>query len=191
MTSKPELRRQLRLIRQDFVSKNNYFEYAPLHGIVKQSRCVASYAAAGGEPDVAPLAQYAQIFGVKTALPWIDPGLDKEDSRAARLLFRQWTMGAPLVSTALGFIQPEDDRPDVIPDLILTPLLGFDALCNRLGQGAGHYDRAFEDFPDAIRIGIAWSVQELAVIPTDAWDLPLDAVLTELNLHINPTGRLA
>jgi 5-formyltetrahydrofolate cyclo-ligase len=67
----------------------------------------------------------------------------------------------------------------VRPDIILTPLLGFDHLLHRLGQGAGHYDRAFAALPGARRIGVAWSVQHVDPLPTDPWDVPLHAVITE------------
>ncbi|MFZ8396223.1 5-formyltetrahydrofolate cyclo-ligase, partial [Staphylococcus aureus] len=69
--------------------------------------------------------------------------------------------------------------PEVKPDIILTPMLAFDAKLDRLGQGAGYYDRAFATFPDAWRIGVAWSVQQVESLPTEAWDMPLHAVITE------------
>ena len=69
--------------------------------------------------------------------------------------------------------------PEAEPDIVLTPLLAFDAAMNRLGQGAGHYDRVFERLPDAWRIGIAWSVQQVEHIVTDPWDMPLHGVITE------------
>ena len=49
----------------------------------------------------------------------------------------------------------------------------------RLGQGAGFYDRAFARLPAALRIGLAWSVQEVDILPADPWDAPLHAVVTE------------
>jgi 5-formyltetrahydrofolate cyclo-ligase len=67
----------------------------------------------------------------------------------------------------------------VAPDLILTPLVAFDRSLARLGQGAGHYDRAFARYPLARRIGVAFSVQEVERLPTDAWDVPLHAIVTE------------
>jgi 5-formyltetrahydrofolate cyclo-ligase len=49
----------------------------------------------------------------------------------------------------------------------------------RLGQGAGHYDRALSVLDNCTSIGVAWSVQQANILPTDPWDVPLDAVLTE------------
>ena len=65
------------------------------------------------------------------------------------------------------------------PDVILLPLIGFDRALNRLGQGAGYYDRACAALPDARRIGLAWNVQEWPALPADPWDVPLDAVATQ------------
>ena len=53
---------------------------------------------------------------------------------------------------------------------------------NRLGQGGGYYDRALARFPEALRVGVAWSAQELDAVPADPWDLPLDMVLTEVEV---------
>ena len=63
--------------------------------------------------------------------------------------------------------------------MILTPLLAFDAALNRLGQGAGHYDRAFAANAGAWRIGVAWSVQRVETLPADPWDVPLHNIITE------------
>jgi 5-formyltetrahydrofolate cyclo-ligase len=49
----------------------------------------------------------------------------------------------------------------------------------RLGQGAGHYDRALSLLDQSIAIGLAWSVQNAPALVSDIWDVPLDAVLTE------------
>ena len=80
---------------------------------------------------------------------------------------------------AFGLLQPRSDAEEVSPDLILAPLVGFDRALRRIGQGAGFYDRAFARLPDARRIGLAWSVQEVDALPTDPWDVPLHAVATE------------
>jgi 5-formyltetrahydrofolate cyclo-ligase len=55
----------------------------------------------------------------------------------------------------------------------------LDAKLDRLGQGAGYYDGAFARFPDAWRVGVAWSVQQVEDLPVDPWDMALHAVVTE------------
>ena len=77
-----------------------------------------------------------------------------------------------------GLRQPAAHHPPLAPHVVLTPLVGFDRRGNRLGQGAGHYDRAFAAFPAARRIGIALDVQETDQLRPDPWDVPLHAIAT-------------
>jgi 5-formyltetrahydrofolate cyclo-ligase len=70
-------------------------------------------------------------------------------------------------------------------DIVLLPLVGFDRQGHRLGMGGGYYDRAFAFKHSAPRhtrplmIGIAHSIQEVAKLPAEPWDVPLDIILTE------------
>lgn len=133
---------------------------------------LASYVPVGGEADPAPLARAALAADCALALPHVV-------DRATPLRFLAWDGAAALVAGPFGLRQPPADAAERQPDIILTPLVGFDAALDRLGQGAGHYDRAFAMFPQAWRIGVAWSVQQVAALPLDPWDLPLHAILTE------------
>jgi 5-formyltetrahydrofolate cyclo-ligase len=75
--------------------------------------------------------------------------------------------------------QPGAHTPAVRPALILMPLLAFDRAGRRLGQGGGYYDRTLAAMPDVRTVGLAWSVQETDDIPTESWDRPLNAIITE------------
>ena len=67
----------------------------------------------------------------------------------------------------------------MVPDIVVTPLLGFDCDLQRLGQGGGFYDRALAGRTDAKKIGFGWAIQQLPAIPCDPWDIVLDMVVTE------------
>ncbi len=136
------------------------------------ARTAAAYVATGGEIDPYPFIDAADARGLAIALPCIA-------ARDGPMTFRRWRPGQPLVTGALRIPEPLPDSPVVAPDLILTPLVGFDRAGGRLGQGAGFYDRVFADLPEARRIGLAWSVQEAASLLLDPWDVPLHAVATE------------
>jgi 5-formyltetrahydrofolate cyclo-ligase len=64
-------------------------------------------------------------------------------------------------------------------EIALLPLVGFDRSGNRLGYGAGYYDRFFEAYPDIPCIGLAYACQEIPVIPTDLFDRKMNWVVTE------------
>ncbi|HEX2188111.1 MAG TPA: 5-formyltetrahydrofolate cyclo-ligase, partial [Longimicrobiaceae bacterium] len=65
-------------------------------------------------------------------------------------------------------------------DAALVPGLGWDRAGGRIGRGAGYYDRLFAD-PGwrGFRCGLFFAAQEAPAVPTDPWDAPLDAVVTE------------
>jgi 5-formyltetrahydrofolate cyclo-ligase len=132
---------------------------------------VALYMAMGDEIDPAPLAQALHASGHALALPAL---IDRSAMR-----FLRWAPGEPLKRGPMRLRQPAADAAECAPDLVVTPLIGFDRAGSRIGYGAGHYDRAFQRFPGARRVGFAFSVQELPHIPHDPWDVPLHAIATE------------
>lgn len=127
----------------------------------------------------------ADHFDLTFALPRTPP-----KGSGLPLSFHVLTPG-PLVKSAFGVLEPPPDAPVVTPDILLVPLLGFDRQGHRLGYGAGHYDRtlaALRARRPVLAVGLAWACQEVDRIPTDAFDQPLDWVVTE-NEAIGPLGR--
>lgn len=188
MSDKTSLRFQLRKIRKTFEKYHLFWPDAKdlpeqFRHILAASSVIAGYARSGSEADPAGLMEWAAQMGKVIALPWLA-------DRTASLAFRKWAIGEPLETAPFGFHQPKASAPLCKPDVILTPLVGFDRALNRLGQGAGHYDRAFAALPDSLRIGLAWSVQECDALNPDPWDMPLDAVLTEKEWITDPQSRI-
>ena len=68
---------------------------------------------------------------------------------------------------------------EVRPDLLVTPLLAFDAFGGRLGQGGGYYDRTFAERPDTTRIGFGYAGQAVDRLALEPHDMRLNGVLTE------------
>lgn len=144
----------------------------PLRALIEAATCIAGYRPLGSEADPGQLLAFAASQGKAIALPFVErPSMP--------MRFLAWQPGDALVKGPFGLEQPDRAAAEVTPDLFLAPLLGFDRRLQRLGQGAGFYDRAFARYPDAVRVGIAWSVQEVAMVQDDPWDVPLHAVLTE------------
>jgi 5-formyltetrahydrofolate cyclo-ligase len=178
-TTKKALRAQLRAARDGFVADNA--PRLPVPELLRERLApgvvVASYLPVGSEADPAPLVEAARAAGCVLALAWVA-------DRATPMVFRRWDMDTVIEAGPLGLRQPSRDVPAVTPDVILAPLVGFDPRLNRLGQGAGFYDRAFVEHPHAWRLGLAWSVQQVPKLPADPWDVPLHALLTEQALHL-------
>ncbi len=172
MTDKLALRARLRALRDGFSPLGPIRVPDAFVTRLRPGLIVASYMPLGSEADPAPLDAATRAAGCDLALPYVT-------TRAAPLRFLTWREGEPLEAGAFGLRQPRPDAAEVRPDIIVTPLLGFDAAGNRLGQGAGHYDRAFAAHPDAWRVGIAWSVQQVDALQPDPWDMPLHAIATE------------
>ena len=130
----------------------------------------AGYYPIGSEFDPLPLLQTLRFAGVRTGLPRV---VGKRP-----LEFRRWVPGELLVEGEYGTKEPGPDAPPFTPDLILVPLLAFDARGGRLGWGGGYYDRTLEANPGAIAVGLAFDEQEVESVPTEPHDRRLDAVLT-------------
>ena len=90
-----------------------------------------------------------------------------------------------LAPGAFGIHEPLDIWPRAMPDLLLVPLLAFDAAGHRLGYGGGFYDRTLA-LLKVPAIGIAYAGQEVASLPHEAHDRTLDMVLTEQGLRRFP-----
>ena len=188
--TKQDLRKRARQMRKDFVARRGSPLFpvaapsmAAFDALLASARCLAGYVAMHSEADPSALLMHAATRNVPLALPWIgDAGNE--------MLFRAWRPADPLHLCTTGFEQPLPHAPVVTPDIILLPLLGFDRAGNRLGQGAGHYDRALAKQDHALRIGLAWSVQAFDALPADPWDMPLDAILTEAEWILPPLSRI-
>ena len=143
---------------------------------VKRAGVVALYKALGAEIDPRPLGDLLARQGWRLALPAVE-------SEDGPLVFRAWAPGERLAHDLLGLPAPLASAPEMTPDLILVPLLAFDAAGGRLGQGGGHYDRTLAALragphpPPAV--GLAYSGQAVAALPHEPHDQALDGILTE------------
>src|SRR4051812_2511278 len=96
------------------------------------------------------------------------------------LEIRLWEQGAALYEAGFGTLAPSELSPQVEPDVIVMPLLGFDKRGTRLGYGGGYYDRTLERLSKRPRlVGIAFAAQEIDLIPHEPHDIPLDMIVTE------------
>lgn len=136
---------------------------------------VAGYWPIHGEIDPRPLLAALAGQGATTALPSIA-------AQHAPLIFRVWREGDPVQRGALGISEPLSEADPVQPTIVLVPLSVFDRRGQRIGYGAGHYDRALgllRLHTHIIAIGLAFATQEIHEVPAEPHDVALDFVLTE------------
>ena len=100
----------------------------------------------------------------------------------APLVFRAWVPGESLVPGAWDIPVPVETAPEVVPDVLLVPMLAFDRRGYRLGYGGGFYDRTLEKLralKKVVAIGVAYHAQMVDEVPQGLHDAPLDYVMTE------------
>ncbi|HEX8471070.1 MAG TPA: 5-formyltetrahydrofolate cyclo-ligase [Brevundimonas sp.] len=172
---KPALRASMRALRKRLADADPLAAERAAEHIqhLPPGELVALYRAIGSELDTDAIARALIASGRTLCLPVV---LERD----AAMIFRLWSPGDPLEIDVAGCPAPFPLAATVIPDLILTPLLAFDDLGARLGQGGGFYDRTFAVMPDTVRIGFAYEGQRLDSIPMQAHDQRLHGVLTEV-----------
>jgi len=128
------------------------------------------------EYDARHVAASLRRRGARTALPVVI-------APKTPLIFREWHPGVKLAEGPLGIPFPEAS-PDVLPDHVLLPMLGWDAEGYRLGYGGGFFDRtlaAMEKRPHVI--GVSYESAYLRTIYPQPYDIPVDFVVTERGVH--------
>jgi 5-formyltetrahydrofolate cyclo-ligase len=155
--------------------------WAALAGLPWRERPkVSLFWSLAGEIDTAPLLHSLHWLGAAPLLP-------RMNGFGRPLSFHAWTPALELTAGPMGVMQPTPDRPPELPDLVLAPLLAFDRRGGRLGYGAGFYDRTFADLAARgcwpLRVGFAFAAQEVAEVPVDGSDVPLEGVVTEAGVR--------
>ncbi len=95
--------------------------------------------------------------------------------------FYEWNINDPLKINKYGIPEPAT-KNIIYPDVILIPMVAFDENLNRLGYGAGYYDRLIDKLSKKkkiLKIGLALTVQKIKNIPVTKHDKKLDYIITE------------
>lgn len=142
---------------------------------------ILAYAAFGTELSLDPFITAALDAGKRIAIPSIDW------ARKSMVAHQITNLDADLVEGRYGIRVPREGCPVVEPeqiDVILVPGLAFDRAGNRLGRGAGFYDRYISALKESghnpTLIGVCYHAQIVDSVPTEAHDHRVDRVITEL-----------
>ena len=132
--------------------------------------------------EISPLVfiEYFKDNNITTALPVVD-------SNSNSMVFKKWFKREKLQKSHIGTYEPLRTNKTIFPQVIIVPMLMFDRKLNRLGYGAGYYDKSILNLKryfnkkqkNFITIGLAYSEQETRSIPYESHDQKLDFIVTE------------
>ena len=135
---------------------------------------VSGFSAIRDEIDPAALLARLQAAGYRLCLPVME-------GKGLPLVFRGWSPGDAMGKVQWGIAEPLPDKPVLEPDVLLVPLLAFDATGYRLGYGGGFYDRTLARLravKPVVAVGVAYDELKVDAVPHQGYDQPLDWVLT-------------
>lgn len=142
--------------------------------LFQQSKKMAAYIPFKNEIDLSSFFEKAWALEKEIYLPCVGDG---------PLSFRKYTQDSIVKKSSWGVLEPVDGEliePFEL-DLVLVPLLAFDKSGNRIGFGAGHYDRTFANHPATLRlIGVGYDWQCIDQVPEDGWDVRLLEVVSSV-----------
>jgi len=110
--------------------------------------------------------------GAQAALPVVE-------TRAAPLVFRPWTQQTPMVRGVWNIPVPAEGA-NVVPDITLAPVVGWDVAGYRLGYGGGYFDRTLAALaPRPLAIGVGLEAAQVATIFPQPHDIAMAVIVTE------------
>lgn len=144
----------------------------------QEAKTIFLYAAIHNEVDVTSMLACAIEGGKQVAFP-----VSSDDGE---LDFYVVFAHEDLQKGKFGILEPPKDIL-VTPDedtVVLVPAVAFDKRKNRIGQGKGYYDRYFERYPDAVRIGVAYDFQVVDAFEAKPHDKQVDFIVTNTQIYV-------
>ena len=189
MKSKSQLRKEFKKLRDTYTGEAAAIASEKICGAVlnspdfKSAGCIFSYAPLGSEVDIRKVTAAAWTAGKTVAFPRVQGDTMQFYAVSDFNELRPGTFGvaepAPTGSARIR-LSPETEAAA----LILVPGLVFDRNKNRMGYGKGYYDRYFAGHTDCTLFGIAYSFQITDLLPAEAHDRQMDAVVTEHGIFL-------
>jgi 5-formyltetrahydrofolate cyclo-ligase len=145
-----------------------------------QAMVIMMYMPTDYEPDIHPLIEKAQSLGKTVCVPLCLP-----EKQMLAVVPREWS---GLTVNNYGIVEPREGEYTVVEpeniDMVIVPGIAFDSQCNRLGRGAGFYDRFLSKCrPDTVKIGVCFETQVYKEIPAEDTDVPMDLLVTDITTY--------
>lgn len=155
--------------------------------IFRNAKRIACYFPNDGEIDAALLIEHIHNSGKQCYMPVLDT------LSGNKMWFAPYSANSATRPNRYGIAEPCISARHYLRaqqlDLLITPLVAFDAQGNRLGMGGGYYDRTLaylrhhKAWIKPSVIGIAFECQRIDQLPAEDWDIPLHAIVTEKCLY--------
>ena len=180
---KSYLRNRSLLQRKRKYLKTKEFNFNPIFNLIKKhfrnkKIIIGGYYPSNYEVDILKFLETAHKKNFQLALPVIE-----SSKNSSKMSFESWIFRGPLYVNKFGMLEPEYLKKNIIPDLIIVPLVAFDECLNRIGYGKGYYDRSLRMISkkkkNIVSLGVAYSHQKCQKIPINKYDFKLDYVFTE------------
>jgi 5-formyltetrahydrofolate cyclo-ligase len=152
---------------------------------IPRGAVIGSYWPFRDEIDCVPLLHHLHGAGHEIGLPVVTAR--PKDGKPRPMTFRPWRPGMRLAKGRLGEPTPPPDADygagDLVPTVLIVPLLAFDRRGYRIGYGGGNFDASIAHLRatggQLLTIGVAYNAQEVETVPTEPHDEPLDWIVTE------------
>lgn len=168
------LRRKKKYLKEEKYNFNLIFSLIKKHFYDKKI-IIAGYYPANYEVNILNFLKLASEKKFRIALPVI--------KSSNKMIFKPWIFEDPLDVSRYGILEPKNSKKEIIPDLIMVPLVAFDNKLHRIGYGKGYYDRSLKKIngskKNSISLGIAHSNQRCSNIPVNKYDFKLNYIFTE------------
>lgn len=183
-------RRQLTIVERTVLSQQLTFQLLQ-QSFVHASQAIACYWPFDGEVDTQSIISILQSLDKTCYLPVLD-------AKTKLLHFAEYAVDTPLQTNRYGIAEPIQSKIGVsilCLDLILLPMVAFDAQGHRLGTGGGYYDRTLHSLGSCPRptkpllVGLAYEFQRITYLQPQPWDITLDGIITDQQLYSTTLGN--
>ena len=175
---KSKIRKKILYIREKNNNKNLKLPFLKIFKEIKKkitkNKIIGGYYPVNFEIDILDILELLEKkIGVQISLPVIKKNNEMD--------FYNWSTKNLLKLNKFGIPEPEKIKK-VFPDIIFVPIVAFDNRLYRIGYGGGYYDRYIEKInkiKKILTIGMAFSFQEVKILPVNQYDKKLDFIFTE------------